>query len=216
MKQTFLILTTLALIALSACVNKEEEEKKAAAATAAAEAAALDSIRAEFLNTAGSFEYDVLTNIETNAGEDFMMYELLATTVVEVEYGEHTIEVELPDAYVVKKIPGNNAFFKGNYRINTWSPAPSGYGVEYHTWPGKVVTTNLLMTYADNKLVRGGIYDGWLRIESIAHLREVMEPGKKVELRGNLPSHYVHVYEYEGVTKGALESRHLLFDDEVR
>jgi hypothetical protein len=216
MKHLFLILTTLALIALSACVNKEEEAAAEAAAVAAAKAAALDSISAEFLSTVGSFDYDLLTNIKTNTGKDFMMYQLPAETVVGVEYGEYAIEAQLTKAYVVKKLPGKNAFFKGDYRITTWSPAPSGYGVEYHDWPGKVVATNLLITYPDNKLVKGAIYDGWMRVESIAHLKQVMEPGKKVALTGTLPSHYVHVYEYEGVTKGALKSRHLLFDDGVR
>lgn len=219
MKNIFLILTTLALIALSACNSKEKEaaaEAAKAAEAAEAEARVLDSISAEFFSTVGSFDYDVLTNIKTNAGKDFMMYQLPAETVVGVEYGEYAIEVQLPKAYAVKKLPGKNAFFKGDHRITTWSPAPNGYGVEYHAWPGKVVATDLLITYADNKLVKGAIYDGWMRLESIAHLKEVIEPGKKVELKGTLPSHYVHVYEYEGVTKGALKSRHLLFDDGVR
>jgi len=64
--------------------------------------------------------------------------------------------------------------------------------------------------------VKGGIYDGWMRIESIAHLKKVKEPGKKVALTGTLPLYYVHVYEYTSQTKGALKSRHLLFADEVR
>lgn len=219
MKHIFLILTTLALIALSACNSKEKEaaaEAAEAAKAAEAEARALDSISAEFISTVASFDYDILANIKTNAGKNFMMYQLPANTVVGVEYGEYAIEAELPKAYVVKKLPGKNAFFKGNHRITTWSPSPSGYGVEYHDWPGKVVSTDLLITYPDNKLVNGGIYDGWLRVESIAHLKKVMEPGKKVALVGTVPSHYVNVYEYKGVTKGALKSRHLLFDDGVR
>lgn len=73
-----------------------------------------------------------------------------------------------------------------------------------------------MITYSDDKLVKGGIYDGWLRIESIAHLKKVMEPGKKVQLVGAVPLYYLHVYEYKGVTKGALKSRHLLFADGVR
>jgi len=219
MKHRFLILTTLALIVLSACNSKEKEEAAIAAEAAAvaeAKAAALDSVSAEFLSTVGSFDYDILTNIKTNAGKDFMMYELPAKTVVGVEYGEYAIEVQLPKDNVVKKLPGTNAFFKGDHRITTWSPAPSGYGVEYHAWPGKVVAPDLLITYADNKLVKGGVYDGWLRIESLAHLKEVKEPGKKVTLTGTVPLYYVHVYEYKGETKGALKSRHLLFADGVR
>ena len=217
MKQIFLILTTLALIALSACVNKEEEAATKAAAAAEAKAAALDSVSAEFLGTVGSFDFDIKTNIKTNAGKEFMMYQLPAKTVVGVEYGEYTIEVQLPKDYVVKKLPGANAFFKGNHKIITWSPAPSsGYGVEYHAWPGKVVAADFLITYADDKLVKGGIYDGWMRIESIAHLKKVKAPGKKVALTRTLPLYYVHVYEYTGQTKGALKSRHLLFADEVR
>lgn len=219
MRHIFLILTTLAVIALSAC-NSEEKEKAAAAAeaTAAAEAKALalDSVSAEFFSTVGSFDYDIVTNIETNAGKNFMMYELPAKTVVGVEYGEYEIEAELPKDYVVKKLPGTNAFFKGDHRITTWSPSPTGYGVEYHAWPGKVVSADFLMTYADDKLVKDAIYDGWLRVESIAHLKESMERGKKVALVGNVPLYYVHVYEYQGVTKGALKSRHLLFADGVR
>jgi hypothetical protein len=216
MKNIFVILTTLALIALGACVSKEEKEAAAAAEAAAAKAAVLDSISAEFFSTVGSFDYDIVNNIETNAGKDFMMYQLPAKTVVGVEYGEWAIEEELTKTYVVKKVPGKNAFFKGDHRITTWSPSPSGYGVEYHAWPGRVVSADLLIKYPDDKLVKGGIYDGWLRIESIAHLKKVMEPGKKVKLAGNLPLYYVHVYEYEGVNKGALKSRHLLFDGGVR
>jgi hypothetical protein len=216
MKHTFLILTTLVLIALSACVSKEEEEAAIAAEAAAAKAIALDSASVEFFNTVGSFDFDIVTNIKSNSGKNFMMYELPAKTVVGVEYGEYAIEGQLNKASVVKKLPGTNAFFKGDHRITTWSPAPMGYGVEYHAWPGKVVPTDLLITYPDNKLVKDGIYDGWLQVESIAHLKEVMEPGKKVALTGTVPLYYVHVYEFNGVTKGALKSRHLLFADGVR
>jgi hypothetical protein len=219
MKHIFFILTTLALIALSACNSKEKEEAAKAAEAAeaaAAKAIAIDSVTAEFLSTVGSFDYDIVTNIKTNAGKDFMMYELPAKTVVGVEYGEYAIEIQLPRTYVVKKLPGENAFFKGDHRITTWSSAPTGYGVEHHSWSGKVVAADLLITYADNNLVKGAIYDGWLRVESIAHLKEVKEPGKMVALTGTVPLYYVNVYEYVGLTKGALKSRHLLFDDEVR
>jgi hypothetical protein len=212
MKHLFLILTTLALIALSACHSKEKE----AAAAAAAKAQALENATAEFLNTVGSFDYDVFTNIKENAGKDFMMYQLPAKTLFGVEYGEYTFEAQLTRAVVVKKLPGANAFFKGNYRITKWNPLPVGYGVEYHAWPGKVVSADLLVKYPDDKLVKGGIYDGWLRIESVAHLKGLMEPGKKVALVGNVPLYYVHVYEYKGETKGALKSKHLLFADGVR
>ncbi|MDF1572787.1 MAG: hypothetical protein P1P82_14355 [Bacteroidales bacterium] len=219
MKHIFLILTTFALIALSACNNKAKEAAATAAEAAeaaASKAMALENASADFLSTVGSFDFDILTTIKTNAGKNFMMYQLPAKTVIGVEYGEHALEVELTKDYVVKKLPGTNAFFKGDHRITTWSPSPTGYGVEYHAWPGKVVSTDLLMTYADDKLVRGGVYDGWLQIESIAHLKESMERGKKVTLTGNVPLYYVHVYEYKGVTKGALKSRHLLFADSVR
>jgi hypothetical protein len=216
MKHIFLILTTLALIALSACNSKEEEAAAIAAEAAEAKAIALDSVSAEFFNTVGSFDFDIITNIKTNADKNFMMYQLPAKTLIGVEYNEYAFEAELPKAYVVKKLPGANAFFKGNHRITKWNPSPSGYGVEYHAWPGKVVSTDLLMTYADDKLVKGGVYDGWLRVESIAHLKESMERGKKVTLVGNVPLYYVHVYEYKGETKGALNSRHLLFADGVR
>jgi hypothetical protein len=219
MKHIFLILTTLALIVLGACNSKEKEaaaEAAKAAKVAENEARVLDSISAEFLSTVGSFDYDILTNIKTNNGKDFMMYQLPAETVIGVEYGEYAIEIQLPRAYVVKKLPGTNAFFKGDHKITTWSPAPGGYGVEYHSWPGKVVSTDLLITYADDKLVKGAVYDGWLRIESITHLKEVMEPGKKAVLTGTEPLYYVIVYDYKGVTKGALKSRHLLFADGVR
>ncbi len=217
MKHLFLILTTLALIALSACNSKEKEEAAEAAAAAAAKATALENAKAEFFSTVGSFDFDIITNIKTNAGKNFMMYQLPAKTVIGVEYGEYAFKAELPRAYVVKKLPGTNAFFKGDHRITAWSPAPPGYGVEYHAWPGKVVAADLLITYPDDKLVKGGIYDGWLRVESIAHLKEWMEPGKKVALSGTVPQYYVNVYDYQGVTKGALKSRHLLFaDGEVR
>ena len=216
MKHTFLILTTFALIALSACISKEEKEATAAAEAAEAKAIAVENASAEFFSTVGSFDYDIFTNIKTNAGKNFMMYQLPAKTVVGVEYGEYEIKAQLTKAYVVKKLPGTNAIFKGDHRITTWSPSPTGYGVEYHAWPGKVVATDLLLTYPDDKLVKGGIYDGWLRVESVAHLKESMEPGKKVALVGTVPLYYVHVYEYKGVTKGALKSRHLLFTDDVR
>lgn len=216
MKHIFLILTTLALIALGACNSKEEDAAATAAAAAEAKATALDSASAEFFSTVGSFDYEILTNIKTNAGKDFMMYQLPAKTVIGVEYGEYAIEKQLTKAYVVKKIPGTNAFFKGDHKITKWSPSPTGYGVEYHAWPGKVVATDLLITYPDDKLVKGGIYDGWLRVESIAHLKEIMEPGKKVTLAGTMPLYYVNVYDYKGESKGALKSRHLLFTDGVR
>jgi len=212
MKHLFLILTTLALIALCACHSKEKE----AAAAAAAKAQALENATAEFLTTVGSFDYDVFTNIKENAGKNFMMYQLPAKTLIGVEYGEYTFETQLTKAVVVKKLPGANAFFKGNYRITKWNPLPIGYGVEYYAWPGKVVSADLLVKYPDDKLVKGGIYDGWLRIESVAHLKGLMEPGKKVALVGNVPLYYVHVYEYKGETKGALKSKHLLFADGVR
>jgi len=212
MKHLFLILTTLALIALCACHSKEKE----AAAAAAAKAQALENATAEFLTTVGSFDYDVFTNIKENAGKNFMMYQLPAKTLIGVEYGEYTFETQLTKAVVVKKLPGANAFFKGNYRITKWNPFPVGYGVEYYAWPGKVVSADLLVKYPDDKLVKGGIYDGWLRIESVAHLKGLMEPGKKVALVGNVPLYYVHVYEYKGETKGALKSKHLLFADGVR
>jgi hypothetical protein len=212
MKHTFLILTTLALIVLSACSNKEEE----AAAAAAEKVIAHENASAEFFNTVGSFDFDILSNIKTNAGKNFMMYELPAKTLIGVENGENVFKTQLTKTHIVKKIPGKNAFFKGDHRITKWDPLPKGYGVEYHEWPGRVVSTDLLITYADNKLVKGGIYDGWLRVESIAHLKEWREPGKKVALVGILPLYYVQVYEYEGEIKGALKSRHLLFADEVR
>ena len=217
MKHIFLILTTLALIALNACDSKEEKAAAEAAEAATAKAIVLDSVSNEFFSTVGSFDYDILTNIKTNAGKNFMMYQLPAKTVVGVEYGEYAIKAQLTKANVVKKLPGTNAFFKGDHKITTWSPSPTtGYGVEYHAWPGKVVSTDLLLTYPDDKLVKGGIYDGWLRIESVAHLKGSTERGKKVALSGNLPLYYVHVYEYNGQTKGALKSRHLLFADGVR
>lgn len=212
MKHLFIILTTLALIAPGACNSKEKE----AATAAAAEAKVLENAKTEFLSTVGSFDYDIFTNIEANAGKNFMMYQLPAKTLIGVEYGEYAFEAQLPRAVVVKKLPGANAFFKGNYRITKWKPSPVGYGVEYHAWPGKYVSADLLVNYPDDKLVKGGIYDGWLRIESIAHLKEWIEPGKKVALVGVVPLFYVHVYEYKGETKGALQSKHLLFADRVR
>jgi len=212
MKHLSIILTTLALIALGACNSKEKE----AAAAAAAKAKALEDARQEFLTTVGSFDYDIFTNIQANAGKDFMMYQLPAKTLIGVEYGEYAFEAQLTKDVVVKKLPGANAFFKGDHRITKWSPLPVGYGVEYHAWPGKVVSADLLVNYPDNQLVKGGIYDGWLRIESIANLKEWMEPGKKVALAGTLPLYYVNVYEYTGVTKGALKSKHLLFADGVK
>ena len=214
MKHLFLILTTL-LIALGGC-NSKKKEAEAAAAAATAKANALENARAEFLSTVGSFDYDLFTNIKENAGTNFVMYQLPAKTRIGVEYGEYTFETELPKAVVVKKLPGANAFFKGNYKITKWKPFPDGYGVEYHPWPGKVVSVDLLLSYPDNKLVKGGIYDGWLRIESMATLKEWKEPGKKVALSGILPLYYVNVYEYKGETKGALKSKHLLFPDGVR
>ena len=215
MKHLFLILTILALIALGAC-NSKKKEAAAAAAAVEAKAKALENAKAEFLSTVGSFDYDILTNIKANAGKDFMMYQLPPKTVIGVEYGEYKIEAQLTKAIVVKKLPGANAFFKGNYRITKWKPSPAGYGVEYHAWPGRVVSADLLIKYPDNKLVKGAIYDGWLSIASIANLKEAMEPGKKVALAGSLPLYYVNVYEYKGETKGALKSRHLLFADGVR
>ena len=212
MKHLFLMLTTIALIALGACNSKEKE----AAEAAAAEAKALEDARAEFFANVGSFDYDLVTNIEANAGKDFMMYQLPAKTLVGVEYGEYVLEAQLTRDIVVKKLPGANAFFKGDHRITKWSPSPVGYGVEYHAWPGKVVSADFLVNYADNELVKGGIYDGWLRVESIAHLKKWMEPGKKVALVGTMPLYYVHVYEYTGGTKGELKSKHLLFADGVR
>jgi hypothetical protein len=212
MKHLFLILPTLALIALGACKSKEKE----AAAAAAAKAKALENARTEFLTTVGSFDNDINTNIKANAGKNFMMYQLPTKTLIGVEYGEYAFEAQLTKAVVVKKLPGANAFFKGNHRITKWNPLPVGYGVEYYAWPGKVVSADLLVKYPDDKLVKGGIYDGWLRVESIAHLKECMEPGKKVTLVGIVPLYYVHVYEYKGETKGALKSKHLLFADGVR
>ena len=206
------MLTTIALIALGACNSKEKE----AAEAAAAEAKALEDARAEFFANVGSYDYDLFTNIEANAGKDFMMYQLPAKTLVGVEYGEYVLEAQLTRDIVVKKLPGANAFFKGDHRITKWNPSPVGYGVEYHAWPGKVVSADFLVNYADNELVKGGIYDGWLRVESIAHLKQWMEPGKKVALVGTMPLYYVHVYEYTGGTKGALKSKHLLFADGVR
>jgi len=206
------MLTTIALIALGACNSKEKE----AAEAAAAEAKALEDARAEFFANVGSYDYDLFTNIEANAGKDFMMYQLPAKTLVGVEYGEYVLEAQLTRDIVVKKLPGANAFFKGDHRITKWSPSPVGYGVEYHAWPGKVVSADFLVNYADNELVKGGIYDGWLRVESIAHLKQWMEPGKKVALVGTMPLYYVHVYEYTGGTKGELKSKHLLFADGVR
>lgn len=219
MKHILLILTTLALIALSACNSREKEEAATAAKAAEAveaKAIALENVKTEFFSTVGSFDYDKLSNIETNAGNNFMMYQLPAKTIIGVDYGGDAFEAELTRDYVVKKLPGANAFFKGDHRITKWNPSPSGYGVEYHAWPGEVVSTDLLMTYADDKLVKGGIYDGWMRVESVAHLKQIMEPGKKVALAGSVPLYYVHVYEYEGGTKGALQSGHLLFADGVR
>ena len=212
MKHLFIILTTLALIALGACNSKEKEAAAAAAATAA-KAKVLENASAEFLTTVGSFDYDIFTNVKANAGKNFMIYQLPAKTLIGVEYGEYTFEAQLTKAVVVKKLPGANAFFKGNHRITKWKPLPVGYGVEYHAWPGKVVSADLLVNYPNDKLVKGGIYDGWLRVESIAHLKEWMEPGKKVALVGILPLYYVQVYEYKGETKGALKSKHLLFAD---
>ncbi|MGC9341545.1 MAG: hypothetical protein ACP5E3_02500 [Bacteroidales bacterium] len=216
MKHIFLILTTLVLIALSACSNKEEEEAAAAAAVAEEKALALENASAEFFSTVGSFDFDIITNIKANAGKNFMMYQLPAETLIGVEYGEYSFKAQLPRDYVVKKIPGGNAFFKGNHKITTWNPSPIGYGVEYHAWPGKIVSSDLLINYPDDKLLKGGVYDGWLRVESVAQLKEWMEPGKKVALAGVLPLYYVNVYEYKGETKGALKSRHLLFADGVR
>jgi hypothetical protein len=158
----------------------------------------------------------IFTNIKANAGKNFMIYQLPVKTLIGVEYGESVFEAQLTRALVVKKLPGANAFFKGNHKITKWKPFPVGYGVEYHAWPGKVVSTDLLVNYPDDKLVKGGIYDGWLSIESIAHLREWMEPGKKVALVGIVPLYYVHVYEYKGETKGALKSKHLLFADGLK
>ena len=215
MKHLFLILTTLALIALGAC-NSKEKEAAAAATEAAAKAKALENASAEFFTNVGSFDYDIFTNIKANAGKNFMMYQLPTKTLIGVEFGEYAFEAQLTRAVVVKKLPGANAFFKGNHRIAKWNPLPDGYGVEYHAWPGKVVSADLLVTYPDDKLVEGGIYDGWMRVESIAHLKEWMEPGKKVALVGIVPLYYVHDYEYKGETKGALKSKHLLFADGVR
>ena len=215
MKHLFLILTTLALIALGAC-NSKEKEADAADAAATAKATALENASAEFFTTVGSFDYDIFTNIKANAGKNFMMYQLPTKTLIGVEYGEYAFEAQLTKAVVVKKLPGANAFFKGNYRITKWNPLPVGYGVEYNAWPGKVVSADLLVNYPDDKLVKGGIYDGWMRVESVAHLKKWMEPGKKVALVGIVPLYYVHVYEYKGETKGALKSKHLLFADGVR
>jgi hypothetical protein len=212
MKHLLFILTTLALIALGACNSKEKE----AAEAAAAKAKALENATTEFLTTVGSFDYDTFTNIKANAGKNFMMYQLPAKTLIGVEYGGYAFEAQLTKAVVVKKLPGENAFFKGDHRITKWNPSPIGYGVEYHTWPGKVVSADLLVNYPDDQLVKGGIYDGWLRIDSMAQLKEWMEPGKKVALVGILPLYYVNVYEYTGESKGALKSKHLLFADGVR
>jgi len=216
MKHLFLILTTLALIALGACNSKEKEAAAAKATAATAKATALENASTEFLTTVGSFDYDIFTNIMANAGKNFMMYQLPAKTLIGVEYGEYAFEAQLTKDLVVKKLPGANAFFEGNHRITKWNPTPVGYGVEYHAWPGKVVPADLLVNYPDDNLVKGGIYDGWLRVESIDHLKQWMEPGKKVALVGIVPLHYVHVYEYKGETKGALKSKHLLFADGVR
>ncbi|MFC2080087.1 hypothetical protein ACFLRQ_01290 [Bacteroidota bacterium] len=212
MKHLLLILTTLALITLNACNTKEKE----AAIAVAEKATALENASAEFFSTVGSFDYDILTNVNENAGKNFMMYQLPAKTLIGVEYGELTYEAQLTKDVVVKKLPGANAFFKGNHRITKWKPYPVGYGVEYHVWPGKIVSADWLVNYPNDKLVKGGIYDGWLRVESIAHLLEWMEPAKKVAMVGIMPLYYVHVYEYKGETKGALKSRHLLFADGVR
>ena len=146
MKYSFLILTTLALIALGACNSKKKEAAEAAAA-AAAKAKAFENTKAEFLNTVGSFDYDILTNIKENAGKDFMMYQLPAKTLIGVEYGEYRFETQLTKDVVVKKLPGANAFFKGNYKIIKWNPIPDGYGVEYHAWPGKVVSVRFVGQY---------------------------------------------------------------------
>ncbi|MFO7669782.1 MAG: hypothetical protein R6W31_09000 [Bacteroidales bacterium] len=215
MKHLFLILTTLALIALGAC-NSKEKEAAAVAAADAAKAKALEDASAEFFTTVGSFDYDIFTNIKENAGKNFMMYQLPAKTLIGVEYGEYAFEAQLTKPVVVKKLPDANAFFKGDHKITKWNPKPIGYGVEYFAWPGKVVSADLLIKYPDDKLVKGGIYDGWLRVESISDLKKSMEPGKMVALAGILPLYYVHVYEYEGETKGALISKHLLFADGVR
>ena len=215
MKHILFILTTLALIAPGAGNSKEKEAETAATAVAA-EAKALENVRTEFLSTVGSFDYDILTNIEANAGKNFMIYQLPAKTLIGVEYGENAFEAQLTKDVIVKKLPGANAFFKENHKITKWRPLPVGYGVEYHAWPGKVVSADMLVKYPDDKMVKGGIYDEWMLVESIAHLKKWMEPGKKVQLTGVVPLYYVHVYEYKGETKGTLKSTLLLFADGVR
>ncbi len=213
MKHVPFILTILVVLALSACNNKEKE----AAEAAAAKAEALYQKKTTFLKEVVNFNDHLETNIVANKGEDFMMYRIpngsLLTVLVD---GDTLSDMTVEGTYFVKKTPGKNAFFRGGDVILSWKPSPEGYGVEYHAWPGNVVSAKLAAAYGDDKLVRGGTYDDWLEIMSIAELKAEMETGMAIALKGTMPSYYIDVYAYKGGKKGELLSRHLLFADGLR